>query len=60
MRFKLNVIILLPFNDGNKMTIEPIDIKIPNADTVEAMKELADGGGKQYKNSQEMYDDLGI
>lgn len=38
----------------------PFDIKIPNADTIEAMKELASGGGKHYKNSQEMYDDLGI
>lgn len=38
----------------------PFDIKIPNADTFEAMKELANGGGKHYKNSQDMYDDLGI
>ena len=38
----------------------PFDIKIPNADTIEAMKELADGKGKRYKNSNEMYDDLGI
>jgi DNA-damage-inducible protein J len=38
----------------------PFDIKIPNADTVEAMEELSNGGGKRYKNSQKMYDDLGI
>lgn len=38
----------------------PFDIKVPNSETIEAIEELADGGGKHYKNSQEMYDDLGI
>jgi DNA-damage-inducible protein J len=38
----------------------PFDIKIPNADTVEAREKLSNGGGKRYKNSQKMYDDLGI
>lgn len=38
----------------------PFDIKVPNAETTEAMKELASGGGKRYRNSKEMYDDLGI
>ncbi len=38
----------------------PFDIKIPNAETLEAMEELASGGGKRYKNSKDMYDDLGI
>ncbi|MDR4498103.1 MAG: type II toxin-antitoxin system RelB/DinJ family antitoxin [Candidatus Scalindua sp.] len=38
----------------------PFDIKVPNAETIESMEELASGGGKRYKNSQEMYDDLGI
>lgn len=38
----------------------PFDIKIPNAETIEAMKELANGGGKRYKDSKKMYEDLGI
>lgn len=38
----------------------PFDVKIPNAETIEAMEELAKGGGKRYKNSREMYKDLGI
>ncbi len=38
----------------------PFDVKIPNAETLEAMEELAKGGGKRYKNSKEMYKDLGI
>jgi len=38
----------------------PFDIKVPNAETTEAMEELAGGGGTRYKNSQEMYDDLDI
>ncbi|MGR3317214.1 MAG: type II toxin-antitoxin system RelB/DinJ family antitoxin [Candidatus Anammoxibacter sp.] len=38
----------------------PFNIKVPNADTLEAMEELAKGGGTHYKTSLEMYDDLGI
>ena len=38
----------------------PFEIKIPNAETIEAMEELAKGKGKRYKNSQAMYKDLGI
>jgi len=38
----------------------PFDIKIPNAETREAITELEAGGGKRYKNSQEMFEDLGI
>ncbi|GJQ60526.1 MAG: hypothetical protein SCALA701_33270 [Candidatus Scalindua sp.] len=38
----------------------PFDIKIPNAETKEAMEELASGGGKRYKTSEDMYKDLGI
>ena len=38
----------------------PFDVKIPNAETIEAMEELAKGGRKRYKNSREMYKDLGI
>lgn len=38
----------------------PFEIKIPNAETIEAMEELAKGKGKRYKNSRAMYKDLGI
>ena len=38
----------------------PFDVKIPNAETIEAMQELENGGGKHYKTPQEMYDDLNI
>ncbi len=38
----------------------PFEIKIPNADTIEAMEELANGGGTRYKNTKEMMKDLGI
>jgi len=38
----------------------PFDVKIPNAETIEAMDELANGGGKLYKNSKAMFKDLGI
>ena len=36
----------------------PFDIKVPNAETLEAMEELADGGGRHYKSTQEMFEDL--
>lgn len=35
-------------------------VKTPNADTASAIKELKNGGGKRYRNSQEMHDDLRI
>lgn len=38
----------------------PFDVKIPNTETVNAMEELSKGKGKKYKNSNDMYDDLGI
>ena len=38
----------------------PFDIKIPNADTIEAMEELANGGGEHAKTSEEFYKKLGI
>lgn len=34
--------------------------RTPNTDTASAIKELKNGGGTHYKNSQEMYDDLDI
>ena len=38
----------------------PFDVKIPNQQTIDAMRELKNGGGKTYKTSQDMYDDLDI
>ncbi len=38
----------------------PFEIKVPNAETREAMAELKAGGGKRYKNTEEMFKDLGI
>ncbi|NHZ72484.1 MAG: type II toxin-antitoxin system RelB/DinJ family antitoxin [Aquificales bacterium] len=38
----------------------PFHPRVPNTETIEAMKELENGGGKAYATSQEMYDDLGI
>lgn len=37
----------------------PFDVKVPNADTVEAMEELK-SGGTRFKDSKDMYRDLGI
>ena len=34
--------------------------KQANKETLEAMQELENGGGKRYTSSQEMYKDLGI
>lgn len=38
----------------------PFEIKVPNAETIEAMKELENGGGTRYKNTKAMLKDLGI
>ena len=38
----------------------PFDIKIPNDETLEAMQEIQQGGGKRYKSSEDMFDDLDI
>ena len=38
----------------------PFHPRVPNAATIEAMKELENDGGETYATSQEMYDDLGI
>lgn len=38
----------------------PFEIKVPNADTLAAMKELEAGKGKIYKTSADLYKDLGI
>lgn len=38
----------------------PFELRIPNKDTVSAIQELEDGGGKVFKNKEEMFEDLGI
>ncbi len=38
----------------------PFDIKVPNTETTEAIKELKSGKGERYKTSQQMFDDLSI
>ena len=38
----------------------PFHPRVPNVETLEAMEELENGGGKIYTTSQDMYDDLGI
>lgn len=38
----------------------PFAVKVPNATTVRAMKELEDGGGTRYGSVEEMFKDLGI
>lgn len=38
----------------------PFEIKIPNADTIAAMKDLDDGQGQRYKNADELFNDLDI
>ncbi len=38
----------------------PFDIKVPNSETIEAIKELKSGKGEHYKTSQQMFDDLSI
>ncbi len=38
----------------------PFAVKVPNATTVRAMKELEDGDGTRYSSVEEMFKDLGI
>ena len=38
----------------------PFAIKVPNATTARAMKELEDGGGTRYGSVEEAFNDLGI
>ena len=38
----------------------PTEISIPNAETLAAMKEIENGGGKQFENSEELFRHLGI
>jgi DNA-damage-inducible protein J len=38
----------------------PFEIKVPNAETIEAITEIKKGGGKKFNNTKEFYKDLGI
>ena len=35
-------------------------VKVPNAGTVKAMKELEDGQGERYGSVEEMFKDIGV
>ena len=36
------------------------ELKVPNAETCAAMRELERGTGKKFKDTESFYDDLGI
>jgi DNA-damage-inducible protein J len=38
----------------------PFEISIPNAETIAAMKEIEEGGGKKFDNAEELFKHLGI
>ena len=38
----------------------PFEINIPNAETVSAMKEIEDGGGKGFDNADDLFKHLGL
>ena len=38
----------------------PFTVKVPNATTVRAMKELADGKGRRFDSAEELFRDLDI
>lgn len=38
----------------------PSDMKIPNATTRKAMRELAQGGGKRFDSVEDLFQDAGI
>ena len=38
----------------------PFEINIPNAETIIAMKEIENGGGKKFDNADELFKHLGI
>jgi DNA-damage-inducible protein J len=38
----------------------PFDVKVPNADSKAAIKELESGKGKTFKSADALFDDLGI
>ena len=37
----------------------PFAVQVPNATTVEAMKQLDDGKGKRFSGAEELFEDIG-
>ena len=37
----------------------PFDVKVPNRETLDAVKELEEGGGKRFGSADELFRDLG-
>ena len=50
---------LLMFRIADEQRL-PFDLRVPNAETREAMDELAQGKGKRYKDAEALYKDLGL
>ena len=38
----------------------PFTVRVPNASTVKAMKELDEGKGKRFGSAEKLFQDLGI
>jgi len=38
----------------------PFEVNIPNAETIAAMKEIENGGGRKFENADELFKHLGI
>ena len=38
----------------------PIPVRVPNATTVKAMKELEEGKGKRFADADELFEDIGV
>ena len=38
----------------------PFEVNIPNAETIDAMKEIENGGGRKFENADELFRRLGI
>lgn len=58
----------LTVSDAVRMTLTaiardkalPFELRIPNQETLDAMQELENGGGKAFKNADDLFKDLGI
>ena len=38
----------------------PFAVQVPNATTLEAMKELEEGKGRRFANADELFEDIGV
>ena len=38
----------------------PFAVQVPNATTLEAMKELEEGRGRRFANADELFEDIGV